>query len=202
MASQWLEDFHAGQEAVFKQAVSEHSACLKAYSRAFVHDDAVAEDLVQETWLRAYRNRRSFEGRGSFLGWLLAICRTTALSHLRTRRHREARVGTEDESLARELSSPGESDVLDRLAQAQTVRTALLALPPRQRDTVVLRLLEDRSVRDTARIMDCAEGTVKAALSTALRNLRGLLEAGGEHDSESVATEGRGREFKPQGGGV
>lgn len=200
MESLWLQAFHGGDETVFERAVAEHSSRLKAYCRAFVEDDATAEDLVQEAWLQAYRKRRSFEGRGSFLGWLLAICRTTALSHVRTNRRRGGPSGAQHALAGQNPpGSPEQADVLERMTQREEVKAALLALPPRQRDTVVLRVLEDRSVRDTARIMGCAEGTVKAALSKALNHLRRILdEETGQANRRQTATD-QGRQFVQHG---
>ena len=129
--------------------------------------DIDANDLLQEVWLLAYRKRESFEGRGSFLGWLLMVARTVGMGAVR-RRQRE---GIREE--LRELAA--ESDP-DAGMLHETVLNAVLALPERQRDVVLLRLVEGMSTAETARLLECAEGTVKATLHQATLKLQQLFK--------------------------
>lgn len=174
-----LRRFHAGDPELYRELVARHSPRVLAYLASYTDDLAEAEDLAQEVWTRAFRKRTSFRGDGSLLAWLLAIARTTGLDQARSR------VVPESEPLPAGLE-PGAAVPVDprrppdeRLAareRAARVREAVLELPTRQRQTVVLRMFEGRSTQETARLLGCAEGTVKAALSQALDNLATILE--------------------------
>jgi RNA polymerase sigma-70 factor (ECF subfamily) len=137
--------------------------------RRYEGGDSDANDLLQEIWLRAFRKRRTYEGRGSFFGWLLAVTRTVGMAAV-SRRQREPVT----EELSAELaatSDPAAGILVD------SVRSAVLALPDRQRDVLLLRVLEDRSTAETAQLLHCAEGTVKATLHHAIRRMQLVLKA-------------------------
>jgi RNA polymerase sigma-70 factor (ECF subfamily) len=163
-----LDRFHDGDEVVFAELVRVYSPRLRPFLRRYEGSNADANDLLQEVWLRAYRKRRTFAGRGSFFGWLLMVTRTVGLAAVGKR----AREGLMQEVPA-ELA-------LERDPEASTltdaVRSAVLELPERQRDVVLLRLIEDRTTAETAALLHCAEGTVKATLHHAIRKLQALLK--------------------------
>jgi RNA polymerase sigma-70 factor (ECF subfamily) len=162
-----LNRFHAGDESLFAELVAEYSPRLLPYLRRYAGADADAGDLLQDLWLRAFTKRRTFDGRGSLIGWLLMIARSVGVTAVR-RRTREPVV--ED---LRDISAPAEPDTSP---SRDALRDAVLALPERQRDVVLLRLIEGLSTAETARRLHCAEGTVKATLHHATRNLRAALE--------------------------
>jgi RNA polymerase sigma-70 factor (ECF subfamily) len=147
--------------------VHTHSPRLLPYLRRYATTDADTQDLLQEVWLRAYRKRRTFAGRGSVFGWLLAVSRTVGMAAVDVR--------------AREPVTEPMRDVVagnsaDTTVLRETLRHAVLALPERQREVLVLRLVEGMSTAETARLLHCAEGTVKAALHHATRHLQNLLK--------------------------
>lgn len=165
--------FRSGDVDAFRALVDRWSPRLLAVALAYVDDRDVAHDVVQDAWLRAWERRGQFSGRGSLLGWLITITRNTALTRLRRARSRDA-------VSPGELPSPGtpaKPDVaLERIAARRAVLDAIDRLPNRQRETVILRLIEGRSTREAAALLGCAEGTVKATLHRALANLTPLLE--------------------------
>jgi RNA polymerase sigma-70 factor, ECF subfamily len=148
--------------------VHEHSPRLLIHLRRYAVAESDTHDLLQEVWLRAYRKRRTFEGRGSFFGWLLMVVRTVGLAAV-GKRAREPRT----EAL-RDVGSV--TPRTDAALLHEALRTAVLELPDRQRDVVLLRLVEGRSTAETARLLQCAEGTVKATLHHATRRLQELLK--------------------------
>jgi DNA-directed RNA polymerase specialized sigma24 family protein len=75
-----LDRFHAGDDALFAQLVHTHSPGLLPHLRRYAATDADTQDLLQDVWLRAYPKRRTFAGRGSVFGWLLAVSRTVGLA--------------------------------------------------------------------------------------------------------------------------
>ena len=133
-----------------------------------------AHDLVQDTWRRAYQTRASFTGAGTLIGWLLAVSRSVCRSALEKRRSREGLPVEGGVLMGR--PSPTPDQATEQAEIRRSVAAALMELPPRQRDVVILRMLEQRSTREAAQILKCAEGTVKAALHHALKKLESHLE--------------------------
>lgn len=164
-----LARFHAGDEGLFTALVREYSPRLRPYLRRFAAPDIDAHDLLQEVWLLAFRKRHTFEGRGSLLGWLLMVSRTVGMAAARKRRREPVTEELHDIDLA---VAGNQETVLS----GDLWRNAVLALPERQRDVLLLRLVEGLSTAETAQVLQCAEGTVKATLHQATRKLQSLLK--------------------------
>lgn len=128
----------------------------------------VAEDLTQETLLRVWRQWASVSAMDRPDRWALRVAFNLAKSGFR--RLRVARRVAALADPARDGVSH-DTDPTDAIA----VRSAVATLPPRQRATIVLRYFNDLSVADTAEVLGCAEGTVKALTSQAVDNLRRRL---------------------------
>ena len=127
-------------------------------------DRALAEDLAQEALARACRDWPKVSRSVSPDAWVFR----TAFN-LSTSWFRRVRTARRSEPMLRAVGT--ESDPSDRLA----IRQAVASLPPRQRAAIVLRYLVDLSIADTAEVMRCAEGTVRALTSQALASLRAQL---------------------------
>lgn len=166
-----VDGFLAARESDVSSTVVRWTPRMLALALRYAQDEDEAHDIVQEAWVLAFRRRHQYSGRGSFPGWLLTICRNVAVSRLRSRESRQAA-----ERCSAETPSPGSHDPPEDALRQQAIFDAVLTLPDRQRETVVLRLLEGLSTRETAERLGCAEGTVKAALHAALKNLRPRLE--------------------------
>lgn len=176
MTAEDLALFRRGDDQLFARLVRAHSPRLLGAALHLTRDRSRAHDLVHDTWVRAFQARDTFSGAGSLLGWMLVLMRSCVRSDWRT----ETRMAAREQAVA-VGSSPGasEHEAIDREIDAHSHRerlvTALAQLGERQRDVVVMRVLEERSVSDTARALGIAEGTVKATLSQALQRLRTLI---------------------------
>ncbi len=160
--------FRAGDPSLFRDLVEMYSPRLLGVCAGFADDSDAAHDLVQETWTRVFSKRRSYLG-GSFAAWLFTVCRRICLSAVR---RRPLRLAGPPLDLVADSSVAGSPERGAARAELRaSVSRALFDLPPRQREVVVLRLLEGCSTRETAALMGCAEGTVKAALHQALAKL-------------------------------
>ncbi|MEE9133667.1 MAG: RNA polymerase sigma factor [Gemmatimonadota bacterium] len=169
-----LQRFYAGEEALFRRLVDDHSPHLLALVRSFAVDLDEAHDLVQETWQRAYAKRMSYSGSGPLLGWLYAVCRNVCLASVRKQ---AARRRTELDGVASsDFAAAYPDETAERAELRRSIKRALMELPDRERDVVVLRMLEQKSTRETAEALGCAEGTVKAALHHALKKLQVAME--------------------------
>lgn len=167
-----LRRFHAGDEKIFRRIVEAHSPRLLAMLRSFVSDDDAAHDLLQDVWHRAYRKRQTFQARGTLLGWLLAVSRSVG-SSAASRRALDV-AGVDPDTLRAEVGAERHAESAEL---RRDLRAAIAALSDRERDVVVLRLLEQRSTRETAERLGIAEGTVKATLHHAVQKLKESMGA-------------------------
>jgi RNA polymerase sigma-70 factor (ECF subfamily) len=127
---------------------------------------ALAEDLTQEAFLRAWRGRRSLREEASMRGWLCAIAANVVRDDARRRRHRPAEVPQPEWFDVPDLGvDPSEFDALDKL------RTALAGLPANQREMFLLRERDGLSYADIAAALGCPVGTVMSGLSRARARL-------------------------------
>lgn len=131
----------------------------------FLGDRPLAEDVVQEVFLRVAQGHRRWHRRGQLRTLLYQI----ALNVSREQRRRTAREADLVEDALPAVAPRADPPPLRALARA------LETLPERQREAVVMRYLEELSTRDTARVMQCREGTVKAHLHRAVTALRRVL---------------------------
>ncbi len=130
----------------------------------YLGDRDLAEEVAQETLLRLCKHWRKVSQLNAPDAWMYQVAMNLAKSHIR-RAVRRRRI---DESTR--LAPTEDADT----AMALAVRDAVASLPERQRATLVLRYFADLSVAETAEALGCAQGTVKAATSAALENLRHL----------------------------
>jgi RNA polymerase sigma-70 factor (ECF subfamily) len=165
------------------------------FARSMIGSPAAAEEAVQEAWVQVMQSSCSFEGRSSVATWLFAIVKNTASRH----RQRESRIRAhevlpraEADPLTGRMHPPGHpeaghwSDLPSKrfLPEDRTVarelfdhvRSALEALPPRQRQLVLLRDLIGMSAEEAAEILEVSGQAQRALLYRARGNLRAELE--------------------------
>ena len=131
-----------------------------------LHDDAAAEDLAQEAFVRLHRNWAKVAEYESPEGWVRRVALNRAFSW-RRRESRRPRL-----ELA---ASPGEDSVPAPTGEREDVLRAVRALPPRDRALVALYHLEDRPLAEVAEVLGMREGAAKVALHRARRRLAELL---------------------------
>jgi RNA polymerase sigma-70 factor (ECF subfamily) len=183
-----VERARAGERAAFDQLVSRYQRRLMRLLTRLLNDPAEAEDVVQETFIKAYRALRHFRGDAAFYTWLYRIAINTAKNALLNRKRHAAsqRVepslsrpegGNEDERL-RDINTP--ESMLASKQIAQTVNAAMDALPIDLRTAIALREIEGLSYEEIAQIMACPIGTVRSRIFRAreaiARKLRPLLD--------------------------
>jgi RNA polymerase sigma-70 factor (ECF subfamily) len=169
LTSRELDLFRQGDHGVFRRIVDIYSPRLMAITTCYASDPDDARDLLQETWFRAYDRRNQFASRGTLIGWLYALCRTVCLDAQVRRKTRERHASGAASGF--EGKDPGRHWALRR-----SLHEAFAALPPREQEVAVMRLVEGYSTRETAQRLGCAEGTVKAALCHAVQKLRTSME--------------------------
>lgn len=138
-----------------------------------VHDADEAQDLTQESFIRAYHAIETFRGSARFYTWIYRITVNLCMDHFR-------RQGAERSHLAAEQSMDSDPLTPDLVAaqheMSQAVHQAIQALPPDQRAVIILRELEGLSYKEIARVMGSSIGTVMSRLFYARKRLRELLK--------------------------
>jgi RNA polymerase sigma factor (sigma-70 family) len=139
-------------------------------------DPGAAEDVAQETFVRAWRHASSYDARrGSVSAWLLAIARNLALDRARLRRSQPA----DPDLLAARLEEEGNAGRLDaatRIGERERLRGLLLGLSVQQRRAVVLATYFGRTAKEIAELDGTPVGTVKTRIRDGLMKLRNRLE--------------------------
>jgi RNA polymerase sigma-70 factor, ECF subfamily len=162
-----------GGHGAFERFVLPEVDVLLRVARGLTRHDADAEDLVQDTLLRAYRAIDRFDGRHP-RAWLFTILRNAHLNHHRRRRPTLLRDGTAGQRAERAATGDAPDAGVDATFEAD-VEQALRSLTPPFRQVVSLVDIGGLSYADAARVLDVAEGTVMSRLHRARRNLRRQL---------------------------
>lgn len=166
------------QEAL-AEAYRRHGGAVFGLARRLLNDAAIAEELVQEVFLRLWDQPDKFDpGRGSLRAYLLAHCHGRSVDVLRSdasRRRREERDAMRTAGAGYDL----EHEVWD-LTVAEHLRTAVQSLPKGEREAIELAYFGGHTYREVAEMLNEPEGTVKSRIRTGLRRMRDLLvDAGG-----------------------
>jgi RNA polymerase sigma-70 factor (ECF subfamily) len=163
---------------VLREVYLAHAPALLAYARSLTGGDrSRAEDIVQETFIRACRHPEALDPRrGSPRPWLFTVARHVAVDSHRARAARPIEVG--DAPLA--LVAVPDDDI-DRALDTWLVGEALASLSEKHREVLLLTFYRQRSVAETAAVLGVPEGTVKSRAYYALRALKvALAERGVE----------------------
>lgn len=163
-----LDALRDRDEVAFEALVRAHRERLYRIAYRILGSHADADEALQETFVRAWRALPRFRGEASVGTWLVRIAMNVA---------RTARVRRPDNDALDDpdrLQSGGRSghDQVAGGQAADAVRRAVATLPPRQRETVWLKVFDDRTYREVAKIMGLSEGAVKAHYHQAVSNLR------------------------------
>lgn len=145
---------------------------LYAYARGLVGDDGLAEEVVQDAFVAAWRGAAGFEGRSSAASWLFGIARRQTRDRMR-----RLRLETEGEERLEGLSSEGpepEAAAIASASRAEVVE-ALERLSVTDREVLVLAFAHELSGPEMAEVLAIPEGTVKSRLFNARRRLRAQL---------------------------
>lgn len=149
------------------------------FACTMLHDQEMARDAAQETAVRVLSRIATFDGRSRFSTWSIGITLNVC------REMRRKRFGSGGSGSGR--SRPGRTsmtlasvpepaavadDAVERQELVQRLRTAMAGLTDRQREAVLLRFFENRSVEETAELMQCAAGTVKATVHQAMAAMK------------------------------
>jgi RNA polymerase sigma factor (sigma-70 family) len=158
----------------FEKAVLPHLDAAYNLARWLTHNDADAEDVVQEAYLRAFRFFDGFHGEDG-RAWLLAIVRNTTYTWMQRNRSPELNMPLDDELHEVKSNDLNPEALLLQKADAQMLRHAVDELPVEFREVLVLRELNEMSYKQIAVIVELPLGTVMSRLARARKRLQEIL---------------------------
>jgi RNA polymerase sigma-70 factor (ECF subfamily) len=165
----------AGERRLFEVVMRRNNQRLFRTARAILHDDAEAEDVMQESYVQAFAHLADFQGRAKLSTWLTKIAVHEALARVRRRRRFDGAIeNPETDESMNEDARPPESpeDVAAGGELRRVLERAIDALPQNFRTVFLLRAVEELSVAETAECLSIPEDTVKTRLFRA----RALLQ--------------------------
>lgn len=166
-----IEEVKQGNQASFAILVERHQRTMMKAALRITRDLTAAEDVVQETFIKAYQKLNSFEGRSSFKSWLYQITLNTARNKIRSYRKENLSI----EGLV--LSTEGHMEAhLHRASVFEMLKSEIDGLPEKQKQAISLRVFDDLSFKEISEIMDCPYDTAKANYRHALLKLKSKLE--------------------------
>ena len=175
---QLMLDVKAGDELSFELLLKKYRSPLINFLYRMVKDQAAAEDLAQEVFLRVYRARKEYAPSAKFTTWLFRIATNLALNAIRDGRYRQMQISIdtardEDEPVIEIAAHETRAD--ERLIERERnemIRSAILALPEKQRVAVILHKYQEMDYAQIGKILGCSESALKSLLFRAYETLR------------------------------
>ena len=174
----------AGDEAGFNYLVGKYHRQIIHFLFRMVHNEAVAEELAQEVFLRVYRSREGYRAEAKFSTWLYRIATNLAVNHARDTRHeRTAPTLNLDEPDAESGTRPEVADddlnveqSMLREERMAAIRAQVAALPERQRMAVLMHKYQEMDYRQIGEVLKLSESATKSLLFRAYQTLRDRLK--------------------------
>ena len=177
--SQWIAQCRAGDVDAFGQVYASHAEAVFRHAFYLLGHHEDADDIKQETFLRAYRALHTFRRDSTLLTWLLRICSNLCYDRLKHRQKR-AEISFDPQQAQHYLPhSPGSDphSVVDRADTLQLLLRVLQAMPLPQRNVIVLHILEDLDYKQIGQVLGCAPTTAKMRVLRATHQYKARVTA-------------------------
>ena len=175
-----LADVATGDIDAYGKIVNRYRGRLYNFIFRFVGERETAEDIVQETFLRAFRKRKEYRAIANFSTWLFTIAGNLAKSELRRRKRWRLFSLHKDDENDTGMDLPDESFRPDTVTESSIadvqIQQAILSLPEKYRQVVLLRDVEGLSYQEISEISKCPVGTVKSRVNRARLKLQQKLK--------------------------
>ena len=182
----WMAAAQRGDRAAYHALLTAVAPYLRAIARRYLRQEQDAEDMVQEILIVLHDIRHTYEPGRPFKPWLCTIATRRCIDGLRRRMRRALHESTDEDALAQVADASAEGSPerqLEREQERREVRSALAALPPRQREALRLLKLEQMSLKEAAEASEQSVGSLKVACHRALKALqRAMTGKEQEHD--------------------
>ncbi len=176
-----LNRYLTGEEIAISQLIERHSARVRSYIRMMVKDHDIAEDLFQETFIKAVKviDEGRYADNGRFLSWVLRIAHNVVIDHFRAKKNShtigESEAGYDVLGSLKFSSEPIEDKIIHAQI-ADDVRRLVDFLPDEQRDVVRMRYYYDMSFKEIAEQSNVSINTALGRMRYALINLRKMVK--------------------------
>lgn len=177
-------ELKAGNMGAFDVLLAKYRKPIVHFMFRMAHNQAVAEELAQEVFLRVYRSRETYRAEARFSTWLYRIATNLGVNHARDTRHeRSASTVYLDETDSETGTTPDvadgtpsvETDMLRR-ERMKAIRQHVMALPERQKMAVLMHKYEDMDYKQIGEVLKLSESATKSLLFRAYQTLRGNLK--------------------------
>jgi len=166
-----------GNEDAFRVLVERHSRHVFRLACRMTGKPEDAEDVVQETFIRAFRQLGRFEARSNFSTWLYRIAYNCAIDFIRARPHREQNEERETlESMSDVVTSPGADDMVYAGQISDRVQQALEELSPKERAAFLMRHYHGHSIEEIGASLGLKTNATKHSIFRAVKKMRVALE--------------------------
>jgi RNA polymerase sigma-70 factor, ECF subfamily len=174
----------AGDEAGFNYLVGKYHRAMISFLFRMVHNQAVAEELAQEVFLRVYRSRESYRAEAKFTTWLYRIATNLAVNHARDTKHERSAQNVyldapdEESGTTPDVAddAPSAEQSLLRDERMAAIRAHVMALPERQRMAVLMHKYQGMDYRQIGEVLKLSESATKSLLFRAYQTLREKLK--------------------------
>jgi RNA polymerase sigma-70 factor (ECF subfamily) len=166
-----------GDDEAFESVIRSTGRKIYALAYGILQDAAEAEDVAQETFLKAHRHRWLLRDPEKFPAWLFAVARNRSLDMLRRRRLRPLPLeNLEDAGHQEECASLRPYDPQEHEGRLEEIRLALAALPEHHRTALTLRYLENLDAASIEQVMGITNGALRGILGRSLASMRKSLQ--------------------------
>jgi RNA polymerase sigma-70 factor, ECF subfamily len=174
----------AGDESGFNYLVEKHYRAMSHFLFRMVHNQAIAEELAQEVFLRVYRSRESYRAEAKFTTWLYRIATNLAVNHARDTRHERAAQNVYLDAPDEETGTtpdvadddPTVEQTMLRDERMAAIRQHVMGLPERQRMAVLMHKYQGMDYRQIGEVLKLSESATKSLLFRAYQTLRDKLK--------------------------
>jgi RNA polymerase sigma-70 factor (ECF subfamily) len=173
-----------GDDAAFNYLIEKYQRPIVHFMFRMVHNQAVAEELAQEVFLRVYRSRASYRAEAKFTTWLYRIATNLGVNHARDNKHEKAAQNLYlDQPDAETGSTPDVADSRSNVEQdlvrderLRAIRQHVMALPERQRNAVLMHKFQEMDYKQIGEVLKLSESATKSLLFRAYQTLRERLK--------------------------
>jgi RNA polymerase sigma-70 factor (ECF subfamily) len=166
-----IDKYLAGDEYAIEEIVMKYQRKLYALAYRMTGNIEDSKDMAQKAFIQAFNNIKGFRRESAFYTWLYRIALNLCLNHLKKKDRQDIEL---NESISAGTGTPLSSVI--KKEQSLHLRNAIATLPERQKAAITLRTYQGLSLKETAEVMDCSEGAVKAHFHHGMKKLKDKLK--------------------------
>jgi RNA polymerase sigma-70 factor (ECF subfamily) len=176
-----IQQFIKGEQSCFEEIIRRHKSKVYAYITLYIRDQALVEDLFQDTFLKVIQSVKAgkYYDNGKFLSWVMRIAHNLIIDHFRRLKQMNVMSNDDYESdlfNSRKFSDPNIEEQIVKVQIRKDVRRLINQLPDDQKEVVILRHYAGLSFKEIADITDVSINTALGRMRYALINMRKLME--------------------------